>query len=110
MDIDIEKLNLPRYMEYVPLELAFRVPSGLLDSNADGVVRTLREPPRVLSVRGNVDLHQFSLAELDGQPLLNLQHIDVPLTGIDVFGRKFAFGTIVLESPEVFVRRAHDGT
>jgi hypothetical protein len=64
----------------------------------------------VLSVKGSVDLHQFSLAELDGQPLLNLQHLDVPVTAIDVFGRKYQFGTIALQSPEVFVRRDRAGT
>ena len=109
VDIDIEKLNIPRYVEYVPLDLAFRVPSGLLDSKLTvSFVRSESRPP-VLSVKGSVDLHQFSLAELDGQPLLNLQRIDVPVTAIDVFGRKYAFGTIVLQSPEVFVRRERDG-
>ncbi len=109
VDIDIEKLNVPRYVEYVPLDLAFRVPSGLLDSRLTvSFVRSESRPP-VLLVEGNVDLHQFSLAELDGQPLLNLQRLGVPVTSIDVFGRKFAFGTIVLQSPEVFVRRERDG-
>ena len=109
VDIDIEKLNIPRYMEYVPLDLAFRVPSGLLDSKLTvSFVRSESRPP-VLLVKGSVDLHQFSLAELDGQPLLNLQRIDVPVTAIEVFGRKYEFGTIVLQSPEVFVRRERDG-
>jgi hypothetical protein len=110
VDIDIEKLNIPRYMEYVPLDLAFRVPSGLLDSKLTvSFVRSASRPP-VLLVKGSVDLHQFSLAELDGQPLLNLQNIDVPVNAIDVFGRKYQFGTIALQSLEVFVRRDRDGT
>jgi len=109
VDIHIERLNIPRYMEYVPLDLAFRVPSGLLDSKLTvSFVRSESRPP-VLLVKGSVDLHQFSLAELDGQPLLNLRRIDVPVTAIDVFGRKYEFGTIALQSPEVFVRRDRDG-
>jgi hypothetical protein len=109
VDVDIEKLNIPRYMEYVPLDLAFRVQSGLLDSKLTvSFVRADTRPP-VLSVTGSADLHQFSVAELDGQPLLNLQHLEVPVSGIDVFGRKFEFGTIALQSPEVFVRRDRGG-
>ena len=51
VDIDIEKLNLPRYMEYVPVDLAFRVPSGLLDSKLTvSFVRSENRPP-VLSVK-----------------------------------------------------------
>jgi uncharacterized protein involved in outer membrane biogenesis len=109
VDIDIQNLNIPRYMEYVPLDLAFRVPSGMLDSKLTAsFVRSQSRGP-VLSVRGSASLREFRLAELDGQPLLNLQRIDVPVTTIDVFGRKYAFGSIALQSPEVFVRRARDG-
>jgi hypothetical protein len=109
VDVEIEKLNIPRYMEYVPLDLAFRVQSGFLDSKVTvSFVRADNRPP-LLSVEGSVDLHQFSLAELDGQPLLNLQHLQAPVNNIDVFGRNFAFGTIALQSPEVFVRRDRDG-
>jgi uncharacterized protein involved in outer membrane biogenesis len=109
VDIDIERLNLPRYMEYIPLELAFRVPSGLLDSRLTvSFVRSESRPP-VLLVKGNVALHQLTVAGLDGQPLLNLPRIDVPVAAIDVFGRKYAFGAIALQSPEVFVRRQRDG-
>ena len=96
VDVNIQKLNLPQYIEYVPVELAFRLPSGLLDTALTvSFVRSANRTP-VLLVKGNVDLHQFSLTETDGQPLLNLQHISVPIAAIDVFGRKFAFGTIVL--------------
>ena len=111
VDVNIQKLNVPQYMEYVPAELAFRVPSGLLDAALTvSFVRSESHAPQ-LSVKGNVDLHQFSLIETGGgQPLLNLQHITVPLAAMDVLGRKFTFGTVVLESPEVFVRRARDGT
>jgi hypothetical protein len=109
VDIEIDKLNIPRYMEYVPLDLAFRVQSGFLDSRL--TVSFLRAEDRapVLSVKGSADLHQFSLAEVDGQPLLDLLHLEVPVSGIDVFGRKFAFGAIAVRSPEVFVRRDPTG-
>ena len=104
LDIEIDKLNIPRYMEYVPLDLAFRVRSGFLDSKLTvSFVRAQDRP--VLSVKGSADLRQFSLAELDGQPLLELQHLAVPVNAIDVFGRKFELGAIALQSPEVFVRR-----
>jgi uncharacterized protein involved in outer membrane biogenesis len=109
VDIDIDRLNIPRYMEYVPLDLDFRVQSGFLDSRLTVSFVRYEDRPPVLSVEGSVDLHQFSLAELDGQPLLNLAHLEVPVSGIDVFGRKFAFGAIALRSPEVFVRRDRDG-
>ncbi len=108
VDIEIDKLNIPRYMEYVPLDLAFRVPSGFLDSRLTvSFVRAEDRP--VLSVKGSADLHRFSLTELDGQPLLDLLHLEVPVSGIDVFGRKFVFGTIAVRSPEVFVRRDRAG-
>ena len=110
VDIEIEKLDIPRYVEYVPWQLGFKVPSGFVNSRLTvSFVRADNHAP-VLSVTGSVDVQQLSLTELDGQRLLNLQKIDVPVTAIDVFGRNYEFGTIALQSPEVFVRRDRDGS
>ncbi|HKQ23274.1 MAG TPA: DUF748 domain-containing protein [Burkholderiales bacterium] len=110
LDINIEKLNIPRYMEYVPVDPGFRVRSGSLDTRLTlTFVRALGRPP-ILWVKGKIELHELAMTERDGKPLLNLSHLDVPIVGINVLGGQYTFGTIALRGPEVFVRRDRDGS
>jgi len=109
VDVNIDRLDLTRYMEYVPAELNFRVGSGFLDTRLNAAfVREKGKPPAVL-VRGSVGLEKLSVADLDGKPLFNLAALTVPVSAIDVFGKKLEYGAIAFTSPEVFVRRGRDG-
>ena len=109
LDFNLDKLEIPRYMEYVPVQLGFRIPSGFLDTRL--AISFLRgaQTPQVM-VKGTATLSKLSMTALDQAPLLNLAALDVPVTGIDVFNAKYAFGNIVLSTPEVFVHRARDGS
>ena len=110
VDIDIARLDIPRYMEYVPARLNFRVSSGHLTTKLTATFTSGQGSAPVLLVTGKVGLEKFSIAELNGQPLLNLPALDVPVDSMEVFARKLAFGTIALTAPEVFVRRERNGS
>ena len=109
-DIDIERFPIPRYLEYLPAKLNFRIPSGALSTKV--VVSFVRYQNKAPSLRvaGDVHLDRFELTEADGKPLLNLPGLAVPLTDLDISGRRFAIGQVSLRAPEVFVRREPDGT
>ena len=109
IDLNIEHLELPRYVEYLPLKLGFQLASGLLDTRLTAsFVRSHGKTP-VVVVRGDIGLEKLSIRELDGTPLLNLAALDVPVGNADVLERKIELGHIALTSPEVFVRRDKQG-
>ena len=108
LDLNIDKLDLPRYVEYVPVKLGFRMPSGQLDTRL--TLSFVQQSPRPLVlVKGSAGLNKLRVTEPDGTPLFNLGSLAVPIKEIDVFGSRYAFGRIALTSPEVFVQRAPDG-
>jgi hypothetical protein len=110
VDINIEKLDIPRYMEYLPVDPGFRIRSGTIDTRLTlTYVRAAQRPP-LLWVKGSVALRKLAMTERDGKPLLNLEQLDVPITGINLTRSEFLFGTIALQKPEVFVRHNHDGS
>jgi uncharacterized protein involved in outer membrane biogenesis len=110
IDLNIERLDLPRYVEYVPVKLGFELASGLLDLRLTAsFVRTPGTEPQLL-MRGDLGVEKLSLRSLDGSPLLNLAAVTVPVTGIDLLGRKAELGSIALTSPEVFVKRHKNGS
>jgi len=109
IDVNIDSLDVSRYMEYLPVDPGFLVTSASLDTRLTlTFVRPTGRSPN-LWVKGDVALSRVGLAEKDGKPLLNLARVDVPISGINVFGGQYNFGAVALEKPEVFVRRNRDG-
>jgi uncharacterized protein involved in outer membrane biogenesis len=109
LDLDVNRLELPRYVPYIPLELKFKLPSGLLSTDLSlAFVRGKTQAP-LLRLYGSARIENLALAELTGEPLLKLASLEVPIQSVDVFGQRYALGVIAVRSPEVFVRRNADG-
>jgi uncharacterized protein involved in outer membrane biogenesis len=108
--LHIDKLQIPKYVEYSPVELNFRVPSGQLSSKLTVTFRTLKDKPAVLSVSGNVGVADFVLREKADTPLLNLPAFDVVIDDIEVFAKQANLKSVKAQSPELHVTRNRDGT
>ena len=108
--VDIDALDIPRYMEYVPVELGFRIPAASLDTRLS--VKFVRYPDRgpALLLAGTVTLHKLSVTQTDKRPLANVAKIQIPVDAISVFAREVKLGNVLIEDPELFVRREHDGS
>jgi len=109
VDLNIDKLELPRYIEYVPMRLGFLMPSGVLDTRLT-ISFVQHSPQPLVLIKGNVALQKLRITEPGGAPLLDLAGLSVPIDSVDVFGAKYALGKIVLTAPDVHVQRAQDGT
>ena len=109
VDLNIDRLELPRYIEYVPVRLGFKLPSGILDTRLT-LSFVQQSPQPLVRIKGNVTLQKLAMTEPGGAPLINLGSLTVPIESIDVFGARYAFGKIALATPEVFVQRAQDGS
>lgn len=104
LDVDVKNVELPKYLEYVPAELRFTLASGSLDTKLALAFTQRQGQTSTLTVRGTVALNQVAMIDLNGQPLLTLPRLEVPLETVDVFARKASLGTILLQGPEVHVK------
>lgn len=110
VDLNLYALDIPRYMEYVPVKLGFKIASGLLDTRLTATFARYQNKEPTLVIAGKVALQKFSLTQLDGRPLAGLARLDVPVESAKVFARQVKLGSIAVDSPEVYVRRERDGT
>jgi len=110
LDLNIYALDIPRYLEYLPIELPFKIPSALFDARLTATFTQPPDKPPVLVLSGRMALNKFAMTELDGRPLLNLALLDVPVEPTTVFARDVKLGNILLRAPEVFVRRERNGS
>src|SRR5215475_2477550 len=108
--LNIDKLQIPKYVEYSPVELNFKVPSGQLDSKLTVAFRTIKDKPAVLSITGNVGIADFALREKTDTPLLNLPTLDVVIDDIEIFAKQATLKSVKIQAPELHVTHNRDGT
>jgi hypothetical protein len=109
VDIDIDHLDIPRYLAYVPAKLRFKIPSGLLDTKVTASFMRQKDKEPTLTLSGRVTLEKFALTELDDRPLLTLPLVAVRVDGAEVFAQKFHIGHVLIQDPELQVRRDRSG-
>jgi uncharacterized protein involved in outer membrane biogenesis len=110
IQLDIDRMQIPKYVEYSPVELNFKVPSGQLNSKLTATFKTSKDKSSELSISGHVGIKEFTLQEKNDAPLLNLPAFDVVLDVVEVFAQKASLKSVKLQSPELHVTRNRDGT
>src|SRR5438552_480004 len=77
--LDIQKLAIPKYLEYSPLGLNFTVPSGQIDGK---LTVSFKDKPSLLSISGTVGVHDLMMKEKGDTPLMSLPSVEI---SIDAF-------------------------
>ena len=109
VELDIDHLDIPRFLAYVPAKLGFKIPSGLLDTKVTASFTRQKDKAPTLTLSGRVALEKFAVTELDDRPLLTLPLVAVRVDAAEVFGQKFHIGHVLVQDPEVQVRRDRAG-
>ncbi len=64
--VDIDKLQIAKYLEYSPVALNFTVPSGQLNGRITAAFKTSKNNPPVLSITGNLGLKELDMLQTGG--------------------------------------------
>lgn len=110
IDLDVDDLDLTRYVTYIPFEPRFKLPSGKLDVHLQASFAQPQNQASTLSIKGTTSLKALELTELDGKPLVKIPQLDVELADSDVFAKKIAVSRVALQSPEIAITHARDGS
>jgi len=109
-NIVIEDLDIPFYLAYIPHEFNISVPSGKLDVQSTLTFSMTTNQQAAVTVAGNVALRDFALQDRKKTAIAALNRLDVVMTAVEPLQSKFHFAKIAIDSPELNVRRAKDGT
>src|SRR5918994_116640 len=69
VDLDIDKLQIGRYLEYSPLPLNFKVPSGELNGKLNASFKTAKDSASIFNITGNLMLTGLAVEKSDSTPL-----------------------------------------
>ena len=110
LGFDIDKLEIARYLEYSPVQLNFKVPSGQLNGKIQIAFRTDKKSPVGLSLTGNLGVAQLEMQQSTGEPLLKLPAFEVLIGAIEVFANKTAIKSVKLQGLDLHLIRGKDGS
>ena len=107
--IDIDNLELARYLEYLPLRV--RVPSGVLSTRLI-LTSTVLRGGRVeaIALSGTASLQRLAIQFAGGAPLAALARLTVDLESLDLLQRRATVKSVRIEAPEVDLARQKDGS
>jgi len=106
---EFEKIEIAKYLEYSPVALNFKVPSGQLYGKIEAAFRTSKNDSPVLVVSGNLGLKDLEMQRADGAPLLKLPSFDVAIEALRVFANRIELRSVKSQGLELHVSRAQNG-
>ena len=108
--IDIDNLEIAKYLEYAPVPLRIKVPSGTLTTRL--VLKSTAvagERLQTLGLSGTATLQRVAIRQADGSPLAALARASVELESLDFLQRRAAIKSVRIEAPELDLVREKDG-
>jgi uncharacterized protein involved in outer membrane biogenesis len=110
VDLDIEKLQINKYLEYSPIALNFKVPSGELNGKLNASFKTGKNSPSVFTITGNLALMELAVEESGGTEVGKIANLEVVIDSIDVFNNKTGLQSIKAHGLELHLARNRDGS
>ena len=110
VQVNIDNLQIPKYLEYSPVKLDFTVPTGRIDGKLTASFKAGKDEDSVLAIAADLGLRDLRMLETDGAPLLNLPTLDVGIDSLGVFARKASVKAIKAQGLELYLRRRKDGS
>jgi Domain of Unknown Function (DUF748) len=108
--IDLDDLQLAKYLAYSPVPLRLRVPSGRLDTKLVLSLSTQKGQVRTLSLSGAASLQYLRVLQADGAPLAALERLSIELDAVDLLGQRAAIKAVRIDAPEIDLARFKDGS
>jgi len=107
--IDIDKLEIAKYLGYSPVTLNFKVPSGQLHGKITLNFTTSRERATVLQLTGSLGVTELEMQQTNGAPLLKLPRVEVLIDSIRLFANRTSLKSVKAQGLELYVDRSRDG-
>ena len=101
VDFQLDRLDLPRYLGYVPKPLPVAIPNGTLSGQLALHFVQAKPTPQV-QLTGHLQLDDFTLDSSNGDAIARLGHGTIELTDVQPLVSRYRFGAMQLQHASVF--------
>jgi len=109
-DINIENLDIFRYLAYLPMKMRFSVPSGYLDTKIQLSFMQRKDKTPSLALKGDLTVSKLVVNDEEGKTVLNLPALKVSLRSMEPLAGKLELSRVAIESPEFTISRDRKAT
>lgn len=109
-DINIENLDIFRYLAYLPMKMRFSVPSGYLDTKIELSFMQHKDKTPSLALKGDLTVSKLVVNDEEGKTVLNLPALKVSMRSVEPLARKLELSRVAIESPEFTISRDRKAT
>ncbi len=107
--LDIGDIDIPYYLNYVPIKLNSKLKSALLDLKLDVHFIMAADNKPSVNLSGNVALKKIALDDVKGEKVLRLPLLSVDIAPSEPLASKIHIAKVSVQSPEVVVVRGKAG-
>jgi len=108
-DINIDEIDIPHYLAYLPMKIPVKVISGTLDVKAQLIYREDVKDVRMLSLTGDVAITKLAVQDMGNKPLLTLPALNIAINSIEPLAGKVHLANVSIQSPEINITRDKNG-
>jgi uncharacterized protein involved in outer membrane biogenesis/outer membrane protein OmpA-like peptidoglycan-associated protein len=108
-DVNIQDLDIPFYLKYVPVKMNFKLNSARLDTKMKINFVMYKDKSPSLMLTGNATLSKIALNDLQNNKILNLPFLSINMTSVEPLVPNIHLTEIAIQSPELVIRRDKQG-
>ena len=109
LSFTLDKLEIAKYLEYSPVALNFKVPSGQLNGKITASFKSAPKTTPVLALSGDLNVNALEMQQPSAAPLLKLPNFDVVIGAFEVFASKLTLKSIKSQGLELHVAQRPQG-
>jgi uncharacterized protein involved in outer membrane biogenesis len=110
VDIDINDINVPHYLAYIPTKTAFKITSAFLDTRVKLSFVQTKKRESSLTIEGNVALKKIAVDDEKDNALFRLPLLDVSIASSEPLSKIIHLSRVSVQSPELQIRRNEEGS
>jgi hypothetical protein len=109
-DIDIRDLDIPYYLNYVPVKMNFKLTSARLDTKmkVDFIMHKDKSPS--IRLAGSVALNKVAVDDRQNNKILRLPALSVALASVEPLIPDIHLSRVSIQAPELVITRSKEGT
>ena len=109
VDLNLDDVDLTRYLEYLPFEPQFKMPSARLDIHVSANFQQAKGHAPALLLSGGAKLKALQINDLNGKSALALPELDVTLGKSDIFNRHVDIASVKMDGLALDLAHENDG-
>ncbi|SFU87770.1 DUF748 domain-containing protein [Pseudoduganella namucuonensis] len=109
VSLDLDDLNLPRLLGYLPFKPAFKLAGSRLDARLTAQFRQPKAGASSLLLGGEASVRDLDLRQVDGKPVLKFAELSAKLGKLDVFAQRYELERVALDGMVADVNRDSQG-